>query len=172
VDSQQPSEEQSTLYEVTVIHSTNMSPANISADDATDDSLDFGDMLDQATFDQVLEMDDDDEDRDFSKGIVFGFFEQAEATFVKMDQAIASKDLAELSALGHFLKGSSATLGLTKVKDACERIQHHGANKDESGTLEEPDDEKCLKLIQQALTEAKTDYEEVSALLKKFYGES
>ena len=26
------------------------------------------------------------------------------------------KDLAELSSLGHFLKGSSATLGLTKVK--------------------------------------------------------
>ena len=30
------------------------------------------------------------------------------------------KDLAELSSLGHFLKGSSATLGLTKVK-VCRR---------------------------------------------------
>lgn len=31
---------------------------------------------------------DDDEDRDFSKEIVYGFFEQAVSTFVKMDQAM------------------------------------------------------------------------------------
>ena len=30
-------------------------------------------------------MDDDEDDRDFSKGIVYGFFEQAENTFVKME---------------------------------------------------------------------------------------
>ena len=45
-------------------------------------------MLDQNTFDQVLEMDDDDEDRDFSKSIVFGFFEQAEVTFKKMEDSM------------------------------------------------------------------------------------
>lgn len=168
---QQALEERSRVYEVQVTQPSIMSRTNTSADDATDDSLDFGDMLDQATFDQVLEMDEEDEDRDFSKGIVFGFFEQAEATFEKMDEAIAKKDLAELSSLGHFLKGSSATLGLTKVKDACERIQHHGSHKDETGTGEEPDDDKCLSLIKQAFTEVKADYEEVSALLKKFYGE-
>jgi osomolarity two-component system phosphorelay intermediate protein YPD1 len=39
------------------------------------------------TFEQILEMDDDD-DRDFSKSIVFGFFEQAEQTFTKMDDAL------------------------------------------------------------------------------------
>ena len=33
-------------------------------------------------------MDDEDEDREFSKGIVFGFFEQAESTFTKMDRAL------------------------------------------------------------------------------------
>jgi osomolarity two-component system phosphorelay intermediate protein YPD1 len=33
-------------------------------------------------------MDDDEEERDFSKGIVFGFFEQAEATFEKMENAL------------------------------------------------------------------------------------
>jgi len=36
----------------------------------------------------------------------------------------AQQDLQELSSLGHFLKGSSATLGLTKVKDMCEEMQH------------------------------------------------
>lgn len=44
-------------------------------------------LLDPATFEQILEMDDDD-DKDFSKGIVYGFFEQAEATFQKMETAL------------------------------------------------------------------------------------
>lgn len=30
-------------------------------------------------------MDDDEEERDFSKSIVYGFFEQAQSTFEKMD---------------------------------------------------------------------------------------
>lgn len=31
---------------------------------------------------------DDDDDRDFSKGIVYGFFDQAETTFNKMEKAV------------------------------------------------------------------------------------
>jgi osomolarity two-component system phosphorelay intermediate protein YPD1 len=45
------------------------------------------DVIDTATFDQILEMDDED-DMDFSKGIVYGFFDQAETTFEKMDKAL------------------------------------------------------------------------------------
>jgi osomolarity two-component system, phosphorelay intermediate protein YPD1 len=52
------------------------------------DLQDYQDKLDYATFEQILEMDDDEEERDFSKGIVFGFFEQAEATFEKMEKAL------------------------------------------------------------------------------------
>jgi len=33
-------------------------------------------------------MDDDEDEREFSRSIVFGFFEQAEQTFVKMDDAL------------------------------------------------------------------------------------
>ena len=33
-------------------------------------------------------MDEDDDDRDFSKGIVYGFFEQAETTFDSMERAL------------------------------------------------------------------------------------
>jgi osomolarity two-component system phosphorelay intermediate protein YPD1 len=47
----------------------------------------MSDVIDKATFDQILEM-DDDEDMDFSKGIVYGFFDQAETTFDKMDKAL------------------------------------------------------------------------------------
>ena len=83
----------------------------------------------------------------------------------------AASDLHELSQLGHFLKGSSATLGLTKVKDACEKIQHYGARKDESGTVDEPDDSKSLENIKRTLVEVKDAYNEVVALLKRLYGE-
>jgi osomolarity two-component system, phosphorelay intermediate protein YPD1 len=43
------------------------------------------DRIDDATFEQILEMDDDEEDREFSKSIVYDFFSQAESTFSKMD---------------------------------------------------------------------------------------
>lgn len=33
-------------------------------------------------------MDDDEDEREFSKGIVFGFFDQAEQTFKSMDKAL------------------------------------------------------------------------------------
>lgn len=45
---------------------------------------DCGDSIDPVTFEQILEMDDDEDEREFSKSIVYGFFEQAEATFEKM----------------------------------------------------------------------------------------
>jgi len=46
-----------------------------------------GDSIDAATFEQILEM-DDDEERDFSKSIVFDFFTQAESTFDKMNSCL------------------------------------------------------------------------------------
>ena len=49
------------------------------------DDLDFGDNVDTATFEQILEMDEDPGDREFSQGIVFDFFGQAETTFADMD---------------------------------------------------------------------------------------
>ncbi|KAI9873633.1 MAG: hypothetical protein M1830_009314 [Pleopsidium flavum] len=130
---------------------------------------DLGDSIDQVTFEQILEMDDDEDEREFSKSIVYGFFEQAEATFKKMESSLQKGDLAQLSSLGHFLKGSSATLGLTKVKDSCERIQHYGAHKDESGTVDEPDDAKCLHRIKDTLAAVKVEYADVEKTLRRFF---
>lgn len=79
------------------------------------------------------------------------------------------KDLAQLSQLGHFLKGSSATLGLTKVKDSCEKIQHFGANKDETGTHNEPDDKVCLERLTKTIAQAKQEFKDVEKVLRKFY---
>ena len=77
--------------------------------------------------------------------------------------------MAQLSSLGHFLKGSSATLGLTKVKDSCEKIQHFGAHKDESGTVEVPEDAECLNRIKEIIASLKVEYAEVEKSLKHFY---
>lgn len=130
---------------------------------------DFGDSIDASTFEQILEMDDDEEEREFSKSIVYDFFTQAERTFSEMHTFIEKKDLAQLSASGHFLKGSSATLGLTKVKDSCEKIQHFGARKDETGNHEELDDEKSLANCKKTVEQAQKEFKEAEALLRRFY---
>lgn len=82
------------------------------------------------------------------------------------------RNLAELSSLGHFLKGSSATLGFTKVKDECEKIQHYGHKKNETGEIDEPDEDKCLRLIGESIAEAKRAYEVVNNLMRQFYGDA
>jgi len=126
------------------------------------------DSIDAPTFEQILEMDDDEEEREFSKSLVYDFFTQAETTFVKMDTNLKDKDLKTLSELGHFLKGSSATLGLTKVKDSCEKIQHYGQKKDETGA-HDITEEEGLKLLQTTIKQAREEFEDVEKVLKKFY---
>jgi len=130
----------------------------------------FGDVIDGPTFEQILEMDDDEEERDFSTSIVFDFFDQAKNTFKNLDKALEEENFEQLSALGHYLKGSSATLGLTKVKDSCEKIQHLGAHKDETGNKDEPDDKKTLKKIKTIVAQAKAEFEAAEKLLRRFFG--
>ncbi|KAH7399083.1 signal transduction histidine kinase [Phaeosphaeria sp. MPI-PUGE-AT-0046c] len=129
------------------------------------------DTIDPATFEQILEMDEDEVDREFSKSIVFDFFGQADSTFEKMDKNLEKKDgeyLKTLSELGHFLKGSSATLGLTKVKDSCEKIQHYGSLKDDAGT-KDITEEEAQKKLKSIIEQAKTEFTEVKDVLKEFY---
>lgn len=76
--------------------------------------------------------------------------------------------MKELSELGHFLKGSSATLGLTKVKDSCEKIQNYGSLKDEKGDKDIKEDDARKKLAT-VIKQAQEEFKEVEKLLKKFY---
>lgn len=82
-----------------------------------------------------------------------------------------ARDLPQLSSLGHFLKGSSATLGLTKVKDSCEKIQHLGVKKDENGTHDITDESLSLDKIKKTLDTMKKDYRQAEVHLTKFYSE-
>lgn len=82
--------------------------------------------------------------------------------------ASAEKDLNELSSLGHFLKGSSATLGFNKVRDSCQVIQQYGHKQTLDGT-DEPDEEVCLSKITDALKTVKVDFAELEKELKIFF---
>jgi osomolarity two-component system phosphorelay intermediate protein YPD1 len=50
---------------------------------------DLANFIDLATFEQIREMDEDDND-DFSRMIVSGFLEQAKDTFEKMDKSLSA----------------------------------------------------------------------------------
>lgn len=77
-------------------------------------------------------------------------------------------DLPELSRLGHFLKGSSAAIGLKKVKATCEKIQHIGNMQDDGGHKTLTDTE-ALKKITDILPQVKSEYSEAEEYLKNFY---
>lgn len=83
-----------------------------------------------------------------------------------------ARNLEELSKLGHFLKGSSATLGLIKLRDNCEKIQHYGSRKPDPGPPAGepmPSEEECLRLIEQYVLEIHTQLKIVQTELTKFY---
>ncbi|KAL1410401.1 Phosphorelay intermediate protein [Vanrija albida] len=134
-------------------------------------------IINMEIFSQIQDMDDeDDEDEEgggheFSKGIVWGYFEQAENTFKSMEEAIAEPSLSKLSSLGHFLKGSSAALGIIKLQDSCEKMQHYGNLRDEEvgAPLTE---EEALKRIKALLADCKRDYAVASRWLRRLYGEN
>lgn len=77
-------------------------------------------------------------------------------------------DFPDLSRLGHFLKGSSAALGLTKVKESCEKLQHYGNRKDAAGVASITNDE-AETLIRALLVQMRREYNEAESYLKVFY---
>lgn len=119
-------------------------------------------------FQQILELDEDGESYDFAWEMAEAYFAQVETTFKEMEEAIAKKDCKTLSNLGHFLKGSSATLGVTKVQNTCESIQHYGGLRDNrTGKVLTPD--VALSKIEAALKEAEEQYDEAERWLRKWH---
>ncbi|KAJ3106921.1 hypothetical protein HDU96_008060 [Phlyctochytrium bullatum] len=113
-------------------------------------------------------MDEDDTEREFSKGIVLNFFEQADTTLTEMNEKLATGDLAALSRLGHFLKGSSGALGLSKVRLSCEKIQHLGNLRDETGSfnISEAD---ALRIVADVIQRLRAEQAEAEGYLRQFY---
>lgn len=128
----------------------------------------LGAIVDMDVFGQLLEIDDDDT-HDFSKTLAFDYIKQAETTFKQIDVALASHDLPDLSRKGHFLKGSSAALGLQKVQRSCELMQHYGNKKDENGDGPEVADEVALGRCKVLLGRLREEQEEARRWLEGFY---
>lgn len=76
------------------------------------------------------------------------------------------KNLPELSSLGHFLKGSSAALGVSKVQLSCEHIQHYGQLKEGMANLTETE---AIGKITKSLARAREEYKEAKRWLESFY---
>ncbi|KAF7296460.1 Histidine-phosphotransfer domain HPT-domain-containing protein [Mycena chlorophos] len=140
-----------------------------STTDGTKDESGSSEVVNMETFSQILEL-DEDETHDFSKEMVVAYFSQASSTFTNMDKALAEKDLPELSSLGHFLKGSSAALGIHLVQAACEKMQHYGDLRDADGSTP-IDASDALARIEILLPETKEEYAEAERWLKKFYAD-
>ncbi|KAH9060554.1 histidine-phosphotransfer domain HPT domain-containing protein [Lactarius vividus] len=122
--------------------------------------------IDMDVFEQILELDEDDDD--FSQGMVDDYFSQAEKTFTDMATALEKKDLETLSSLGHFLKGSSAALGVFKVQSSCQDIQHYGQLREGSKVIEKDD---AIAKISTTLEHAREEYQTAKSSLKRFYEE-
>ena len=148
---------------------------------------------------EIISMDEDDPE--FSKGLIIQYIDQAETTFGEMDaQLNGAKDLAELEKLGHFLKGSSAALGLQRIAWSCERIQNLGRKAEKSfpskqqlldtmpaelalddgdkayfGEADSSDlpegDALYAQLIQKALQQARFEFKVARQQLSEYYGE-
>ena len=120
------------------------------------------------TFSQILELDEDDADHGFSKSIVQNYFEQVDTTFKDMAEALAKTDLGKLSALGHFLKGSSAALGVWKVQATCETMQHAGHLREDDGVGRLTSD-VAVKRIQGLYDRVQGEYEEAKKWFEEYF---
>ncbi|KAK6205233.1 putative response regulator phosphotransferase [Scheffersomyces amazonensis] len=81
-------------------------------------------LVEWSVFSELVAMDEDEEG--FSKSLFQSFVDQVHDTFQAIDENLKSKNLDQLSGLGHYLKGSAAALGLTTISSQCERIQNYG----------------------------------------------
>jgi HPt (histidine-containing phosphotransfer) domain-containing protein len=77
-------------------------------------------------------------------------------------------DFDVLSNKGHFLKGSSSTLGFTKIEESCKIIQQYGKHQDIDGNPQ-LDDKVCLEKITTAIKALKADSAQLEVKMKAFY---
>ncbi|GAA98744.1 uncharacterized protein L969DRAFT_92139 [Mixia osmundae IAM 14324] len=116
------------------------------------DALDVGtEVIDMEIFSQLLEMDDDDT-HEFSRPLAVEYIEQG-AKAVKDIEILLDDELSgsqsidvrlkTLSELGHFLKGSSASLGLLKVTKTCEAVQNVGKPREGTTKFRDQDEKEA-----------------------------
>ncbi|TPX31330.1 hypothetical protein SeMB42_g07774 [Synchytrium endobioticum] len=128
------------------------------------------DILDQAQFDEFIQLDDGDPTREFTKSIITNFYEQAHQTISEMEQALSHGDHENISRLGHFLKGSSAQIGLSRLRDTCEKIQNVGRlhKEDGNGLIKASD---AIASLETLISLAKQEYLRAEVILRQTFGD-
>ncbi|SCU96296.1 LAME_0F15764g1_1 [Lachancea meyersii CBS 8951] len=120
------------------------------------------------TLNEIVSMDEDSPD--FSKNLVIQYFDQAATTFQQIQQELDGRcELEQLASLGHFLRGSSAALGLQRIAWACERIQNLGRRREGSNQGQDLPDSHYAGLIKENLFFARTEFSAAKAELSAFY---
>jgi len=85
------------------------------------------------------------------------------------------KDFNKLWNHAHYLKGSTAILGLIKLRSTCETIERMGKQMEDAvkqrGRKDEGDEEEenAIGKLYNALSQAKMEFTEVEKVLKRFY---
>ena len=132
-------------------------------------------MVDINTFEQVLEMDDDDE-REFSSFLVVGNLQEVSAALAKAKPLVHTQpyDLRQVNGLFHFTKGTSTTIGLQEIKDIALDIQLVAANYEylttaKHGSAYSLDEEGQVRFLRDRLLTFEERLEAVSTQLHKFY---
>lgn len=120
------------------------------------------------TLNEIVSMDEDCPE--FSKELIIQYLDQASTTFDQIEQELQGNcDLQQLASLGHFLRGSSAALGLQRISWACERIQNLGRKREGGVDGQQMPDEHYAQLITSALQCARTEFDAAKAELSAFY---
>jgi len=79
-------------------------------------------VVDMEAFNQIVALDDGDITKEFSKTLVTAWCEQAEDALEDMQRCLDAKNLTDAAHKAHYLKGSSASLGLIQVSKTCQAI--------------------------------------------------
>ncbi|KAH7099421.1 histidine-phosphotransfer domain, HPT domain-containing protein [Auriculariales sp. MPI-PUGE-AT-0066] len=125
------------------------------------------DIINMDIFDQILELEDGD-NYEFSVGMTQQYLDQAESTFKDMDAAFDKKDLKQLKDLGHFLKGSSSALGISKVQHSCEIIYNYGKCRNATNTKDITED-VALNRVAPVILRVKAEFREANEYLRDWF---
>ncbi|OAQ87427.1 hpt domain-containing protein [Purpureocillium lilacinum] len=127
------------------------------------------DEVDMNTFNQIAEIDDSG-NSSFCISLYFDFFGQAEDTFKSMRSALDIQDYDRLSSLAHYIKGSSATVGLFKIHDGCERIERFSKQRDGSTVVSPQDAQQSTSQIRDVLVALQEHNKRAEHALRRHFG--
>eukprot|EP00735_Rhodelphis_limneticus_P001770 TRINITY_DN1244_c0_g1::TRINITY_DN1244_c0_g1_i1::g.26782::m.26782 TRINITY_DN1244_c0_g1::TRINITY_DN1244_c0_g1_i1::g.26782 ORF type:complete len:209 (+),score=34.91,sp/O94321/MPR1_SCHPO/37.80/4e-10,Hpt/PF01627.18/5.8e-13,OspD/PF03207.8/0.12 TRINITY_DN1244_c0_g1_i1:38-628(+) len=102
-------------------------------------------IVNQASLDQLFELEDDD--GSFVQSVVTMYFEDGKKSIEGLETHLANNDVKNLGDRAHSLKGSSGYTGLQRLVTVCMKIQKTCENDDIS---EEEKLSQCTPLVEQA----------------------